>query len=208
MHFGFVHASQHFLMAKKEMSTLLKGQQIIRQKVEKAELNAKSKETELKTCQSNMVKMEETLKKNGEELEQIRAKVTKLVESSRLEISALQAKVEAQKGKLDLLEAEVTTMVRAKLMYQFMMKKTSSWTPQKDIDLFLKCLGGMKALMDDDELAGTADSPPNADEKAISCAGFIASDVPPEPEIEKEVSAVVPSSATSTEKEADKNSDA
>lgn len=117
MHLGFSQASQHFLMAKKAMSTLLKGQQTMRQKVEKAELDAKSKEVELKTCQANMVKMEEILKKNGEELEQIREKVTKIEESSRLEINALQAKVNAQKNELDLLELEVATRVRAKLMY-------------------------------------------------------------------------------------------
>lgn len=61
--------------------------------------------------------------------------------------------------------------------------------------------------MDEDELAATMDSSPDADEKETSCAGFIASDVPPEPKIEKEGSAVVPSSATSVEKEADKDLD-
>ena len=39
MYFGFAQASQHFIMANKEMSTLLKGQQTMKQKVEKAELD-------------------------------------------------------------------------------------------------------------------------------------------------------------------------
>ena len=46
--------------------------------------------------------------------------------------------IDAQKNELDMLEAEVITRVRAKLMHQFLMKRTASWTPQKDIDLFLK----------------------------------------------------------------------
>ena len=77
------------------MSTLLKGQQTMRKRVEKAELDMKSKELELKTCQSNMTKMEGTLMKNGEELEQIREKATKVEESSRLEIKELQATVDS-----------------------------------------------------------------------------------------------------------------
>ena len=79
-------------------------------------------------------------------------------------------------------------------MYQFMMKKTTSWTPQKDIDLFLECLGVMKDLMDKDELAAIVDSSPDADKKETTCAGLITSYVPPEPEIEKEGSTVFPSS--------------
>ena len=57
------------------------------------------------------------LYKNGEELEEIRKKATKLEESSRREIETLQASIDAQKNELDLLEAEVTTRVRVKLMY-------------------------------------------------------------------------------------------
>ena len=69
-------------------------------------------------------------------------------------------------------------------------------------------MGGMKDLMDEDELAATTDSPPKVDENALSCAGFIVSDVPPEPETEKEAPTVVLSLVASSEKEADKNSDA
>lgn len=112
-------------------------------KADKAELDAKNKEAELKKHQAEMVKMEETLKKNGEELEHIRKKATELEKSSRLEINAIQANVDAHKKELDLLEAEVTTRVRFKLMYQFMMNKTASWSPQKDIDFFLEYLGGI-----------------------------------------------------------------
>lgn len=67
--------------------------------------------------------MGEKLKKNGEELNK---KADEVEEASRLEIEALQAQVTAKKNELDLLEAEVITQVRAKLMYQFMMKRTTS----------------------------------------------------------------------------------
>lgn len=201
-------SSQHLLMAKREISTLLKGNQTMNQKVEKAELDVKSKETELKSYQTTIKNMEETLKKNGNELEQIREKATKLEESSRQGIKDLQATIDAQKSELDLLEAEVTTRVKAKLMYQFLMKKTTSWTPQKDIDLYLKYMGEMKDLMDEDELAATTYSPPKVDENAPSYVGFIVSDVPPEPEIEKEASSTVPPPAASPEKDIDKSLDA
>ena len=98
------------------------------------------------------------------------------------------------------------------------MKKTASWTPQKDIDLYLQFMGSMKDLMDEEDLAATADSPPKGDENAPSCAGFIASDVPPDPETEKEdptdpetekeAPAVVPSTVVLPEKEISKISDA
>ena len=125
-------------MAKREISSLLKGHLTMKQRMEKAESDAKSRGAKVESCKKTMEEMEETLKKNGEELEEIRKKAAKLEESSRREIGALQASVDAQKNELDLLEAEVMTRVRAKLMYQFLMTKTASWTPRKDIDLFLQ----------------------------------------------------------------------
>ncbi|KMS95840.1 hypothetical protein BVRB_004410 [Beta vulgaris subsp. vulgaris] len=154
-----------------------------------------------------MEDMKKSLQKNGEELEEIRLRETRLEESSRLEISTLQASVDAQKNELDMLEAEVTTRFRAKLMYQFLMKKTTYWTPQKDIDLYIQFMGSMKDLMDEEDLAATADSTSKVDENAPSCAGFIASDVPPDPETEKEAPASVLPAETSEEKEAEKVSD-
>ena len=125
-------------------------------------------------------------------------------ESSRQEIETLQASVDAQKNELDLLKAEVTSRVRAKLIYQFLMKNTASWTPQKDIDMYLQYMGSMKDLMDEEDLAATAGS----SSKMESCAVFIASDVPPDPETEKEAPAIAPSAAASSEKEVSKTSDA
>ena len=94
-------------------------------------------------------------------------------------------------------------MVRVKLM-----KNTVSWTPQKDIDLYHKFMGSMKDLTDEEDLAATVDSPPKVDENTPSYAGFIASDVPPDPETEKEAPAVIPSVVVSPEQETSKISDA
>ena len=139
-----MQASQNFLMAKKEMSTLLKGHQTMKLKADKFELEVKNKDADLKKNQAEMVKMEGTLKKNGEELEEIRKKATDLEKAPRLEFEAHNARVDAQKNELDLLESEVTTRVKAKLMYQFMMNKTASWTPKKYTDLFFECLGELE----------------------------------------------------------------
>lgn len=103
-----------------------------------------------------------------------------------------------------MFDVEVTTRVMAKLMYQFMMKKTASWTLQKDIDLYIQFMGSMKDLMDEEDLAATADSSSKVDENAPSCAGFIASDVPPDPETEKEARATVLPAEALEEKEAEK----
>lgn len=70
--FAFMQVSRHFLMAKKEMSSLLKGHQIRKTKADKFELEVKSKDAELKKNQLAVVKMEKMLKKNGEELEVIK----------------------------------------------------------------------------------------------------------------------------------------
>lgn len=117
----------------------------------------------------------------------------------------LQAQVDAQRNELDLLEDKVTTRVREKLMYQFMMKRTASWEPQKEIDLYLECLGGMKDLMDLDELTTTTDSLPSIDlpegGRVASCAAFTTSNVPPECDAEKELVSEALSSAASAEKE-------
>ncbi|XP_048494920.1 uncharacterized protein LOC109133770 [Beta vulgaris subsp. vulgaris] len=161
-------SSQHLLMAKREISSLLKGHLTMKQRMEKAESDTKSKGTEAEFYKKSMEDMEVILKKNGEELEEIRKKATKLEESLRREIETLQPSVDAQKNELDLLEAEVTTRVRAKLMYQFLMKKMALWTPQKDIDLYLKYMGSMKDLMDEEDLAATADSSSKVDENAPS----------------------------------------
>lgn len=59
----------------------------------------------------------------------MKEKADALEEASHLEIEVTQAKFSAQKNELDLLEAKVTTRVRAKLMYQFMMNRTASWEP-------------------------------------------------------------------------------
>lgn len=72
--------------------------------------------------------------KNVEELEKLKKRAAGIEEASRLEIDTLQAQVAAQNNELDLMQAEVTTRVRAKLMYQFMMKQTASWEPRKEID--------------------------------------------------------------------------
>ena len=80
--------------------------------------------------------------------------------------------------------------------------------PQKDIDLYLQFMGSMRDLMDEENLAAMANSPPKVDENAPSCAGFIASDVPSDPETEKEAPAVVPSAVVSPEKETSTISDA
>lgn len=63
----------------------------------------KNKGAELKKNQLAMVKMGETLKKNDEELEEIKQKANDLEKASHLDIEALQA--------------EVTTRVRVKLIY-------------------------------------------------------------------------------------------
>ncbi|XP_057247325.1 uncharacterized protein LOC130589780 [Beta vulgaris subsp. vulgaris] len=90
-------SSQHLLMEKREISSLLKGHLSMKQRMEKAETDAKSKGAELESCKETMEKMKETLKKNGEELEEIRQRATTLEESSRQEITALQASIDAQK---------------------------------------------------------------------------------------------------------------
>ncbi|XP_048495829.1 uncharacterized protein LOC125495197 [Beta vulgaris subsp. vulgaris] len=202
-HVFFMQSSQHLLMAKREISSLLKGHLTMKQRMEKAELDAKSKSDEVESCKKAMEDMKKALQKNGEELEEKRQRATKLEESSRHEITTLQASVDAQKNELDMLEAEVTTRVRAKLMYQFLMKKTASWTPQKDIDLYLQFMGSMKDLMDEEDLAATADSSSKVDENAPSCVGFITSDVPPDPETEKEAPTTVLPTEASEEKEAE-----
>ncbi|KMS97336.1 hypothetical protein BVRB_6g156150 [Beta vulgaris subsp. vulgaris] len=186
-----------------ELDSLLKGHLTMKQRMEKAELDAKSKSDEEESCKKAMEDMKKTLQKNGEELEEIRQRATKLEESSRHEITTLQASVDAQKNELDMLEAEVTTRVKAKLMYQFLMKKTASWTPQKDIDLYLQFMGSMKDLMDEEDLAAMADSSSKVDENAPSCAGLIASNVPPDPETEKEAPTTVLPAKASEEKEAE-----
>lgn len=63
----------------------------------------KNKGAELKKNQLAMVKMGEMLKKNDEELEEIKQKANDLEKASHLDIEALQA--------------EVTTRVRVKLIY-------------------------------------------------------------------------------------------
>ncbi|KMT17387.1 hypothetical protein BVRB_2g038420 [Beta vulgaris subsp. vulgaris] len=196
-------SSQHLLMPKREISSLLKGHLSMKQIMEKAELDAKSKGAELESCKKTMDDMGETLKKNGEELADIRQRATKLEDSTCQEIKNLQASIDAQKNELDLLEAEMTTRVRAKLMYQFLMKKTASWTPQKDIDMYLQYMGSMKDLMDEEDLAATADSSSKVDENASSCAGFIALNVPPNPETDKEAPATVLPAEASEEKKAE-----
>ena len=64
-------------------------------------------------------------------------------------------------------------------------------------------MGSMKDLMDEEDLAATADSSSKIDENAPSCAGFIASDVPLDPEIEKEAPTIVLPAEASEEKEAE-----
>lgn len=63
-------------------------------------------------------------------------------------------------------------------------------------------------MMEPDELVATTDSPASVDEKVVSFATFAASDVPPEPNTEKELTAVVPSSAALMQKESDETPDA
>ena len=51
--------------------------------MEKAKLDAKSKSDEVESCKKAMEDMKKALRKNGEELEEIRQRATKLEESSR-----------------------------------------------------------------------------------------------------------------------------
>lgn len=98
-------------------------------KVEKNESAMKNKEAEIKKIELEKTKMNEVLKKNGEELESLRKQFANVEEASRIESEALQAQIVAQKSEMNVLEAEVTTTVRAKLMYEYKMKRTSSWDP-------------------------------------------------------------------------------
>lgn len=56
------------------------------------------------------------------------------------EVETLQAQVADMKDDIDSVEAEITTHVRAKLMYQFMMGHSSSWDPNKEIDVLFRTL--------------------------------------------------------------------
>ncbi|XP_057247480.1 uncharacterized protein LOC130589873 [Beta vulgaris subsp. vulgaris] len=71
-------SSQHLLMAKREISSLLKGHLTMKQRMEKAELDAKSKSDEVESCKKAMEDMKKSLQKNGEELEEIRLRATRL----------------------------------------------------------------------------------------------------------------------------------
>lgn len=92
------------------------------------------------------------------------------------------------------------------------MKKTASREPQKDVDLYLECLRGIKDLMDPDELSATTDFPPSVDhpkdEKTKSCSAFTTSNMPPNQDTEKDLAPDVPPSAASTEKESGETPDA
>lgn len=106
------------------------------------------KDAEIKKVYLEKEKMNEVLNKNGEELEHLRNQFAEIKEVSKIEIEALQAQVAAQKNGLELIEVEVTTTVKAKFMYQYRMKRTSSWNPLKQIDLYLKWVVSMKDLVD------------------------------------------------------------
>lgn len=67
------------------------------------------------------------------------------------ELEIMQAQVASLKIEVDSIEAELTTQVKAQLMYQFMMGHTSSWDPTKEIDHYLEWVGSMKDLIDTNE---------------------------------------------------------
>ncbi|XP_048490145.1 uncharacterized protein LOC125492059 [Beta vulgaris subsp. vulgaris] len=139
-----------------------------------------------------MTKMNEVWKKKGEELENLKKKVADAEEASKMEIEALQAQVAAQKNELDFIEAEVTTTVRAKLIYEYMMKRSASWNSQKEIDLYLKWVGLVKDLarlcnMIQPAAESSANVNQQEDNVFVTTATLIASNFPQGDNSDKEV---------------------
>lgn len=109
-----------------------------------------------------------------------------------MEIEALQAQVAAQKNELDLIEAEVTTTVKAKLIYEYMMKRAASWNSQKEIDLYLKWVGLVKDLasicnMIQPAAESSANVNQQEDDVFVTTATLIASNFPQGDNSDKEV---------------------